>query len=274
MSAPALFAEPVGDLSLFSYYDDATGERVALSAAALGGWAARTAALLRDGCGLTAGDRAAVLSPPHWQTAAVLLGAWSVGVSVSVRAAYLAGLPVLGGGADEPYDASFVARHRLDDWLENVPEARHRFVLNLAPPAGVPLPVAPSAGVASAGVASAVAPSPDCGSDDVAAGYRDFLTEAARYPADAPSYASVGGAAPATVDGTSFDEWAVVARGVADTLDLRPGDRLLVDAGQHEEPVKWLLAPLVAGASVVLCANLDPSLVDARVAAERVTRVL
>lgn len=35
-----------------------------------------------------------------------------------------------------------------------------------------------------------------------------------------------------------------------------------------------LLAPLAAGASVVLCANLDPERITSRVTAERVTRVL
>ncbi|MFN7135774.1 MAG: hypothetical protein ACK4N5_27125, partial [Myxococcales bacterium] len=39
--------------------------------------------------------RAAVLLPPHWQTAAVLLGTWSLGVSVSIRLAATAGLPVV-----------------------------------------------------------------------------------------------------------------------------------------------------------------------------------
>jgi hypothetical protein len=49
---------------------------------------------------------------------------------------------------------------------------------------------------------------------------------------------------------------------------------LLIDAGEHEHPLKWLLAPFAVGASVVLCANLDPAMVDARAAAEHVTRVL
>jgi hypothetical protein len=49
---------------------------------------------------------------------------------------------------------------------------------------------------------------------------------------------------------------------------------VLVDAAGHEHPLKWQLAPLAVGASVVLCANLDPANVDARAAAERVTRVL
>ncbi len=57
-------------------------------------------------------------------------------------------------------------------------------------------------------------------------------------------------------------------------LDLRAGDRLLIDAAEHEHPLKWLLAPLAAGASVVLCANLDPATVAARTAAEGVTRIL
>src|SRR5688500_15045323 len=73
------------DRPLLTYHDDVTGERTSLTARELGGWAARTTGLLRDGCGLAAGSRAAVLLPPHWQTAAVLLGAWAAGVAVSYR---------------------------------------------------------------------------------------------------------------------------------------------------------------------------------------------
>ena len=73
------------DRPVLTYCDDATGERIELSAPALGSWAARTAALLREGCGLRGGAHAAVLLPPHWQTAAVLLGAWSAGVAVERR---------------------------------------------------------------------------------------------------------------------------------------------------------------------------------------------
>ena len=36
----------------------------------------------------------------------------------------------------------------------------------------------------------------------------------------------------------------------------------------------WLLAPLSVGASVVLCASLDPADVQSRAAAERATKVL
>ncbi|MEV0006295.1 TIGR03089 family protein [Micromonospora sp. NPDC050980] len=122
MAAPA--SVPVAaDEPLLSYHDDATGERTELTTSELGAWAARSAGLLRDGCGLRPGDRVAVLLPPHWRTAAVLLGAWSVGLTVSFRPRALAGLPVLEPGADRPYDAVFVTPERLD-WLEDVPEGR------------------------------------------------------------------------------------------------------------------------------------------------------
>jgi len=52
-----------------------------------------------------------------------------------------------------------------------------------------------------------------------------------------------------------------------------PGDRVLIDAAASEEPRIWL-APLFAGAALVLCANPDRSRLDKRIAAERVTRVL
>jgi hypothetical protein len=38
--------------------------------------------------------------------------------------------------------------------------------------------------------------------------------------------------------------------------------------------VTWLLAPLSVGASVVLCANLDRSALDARMVEERVTKMI
>src|SRR6266516_2737074 len=72
---------------LLTWYDDATGERLDLSGATLDNWVAKTANLLVDGCGLGPGDRATVALPPHWQTAAVLLGCWSAGVAVGTGAA-------------------------------------------------------------------------------------------------------------------------------------------------------------------------------------------
>ncbi|HZB51499.1 MAG TPA: TIGR03089 family protein, partial [Mycobacteriales bacterium] len=76
----ALRRDPSGPL--LTFYDDVTGERTELSATTLANWVAKTANLLRDDVGAAPGDRVAVLLPAHWQTAAVLLGAWSAGAVV------------------------------------------------------------------------------------------------------------------------------------------------------------------------------------------------
>lgn len=70
-----------------TYYDDATGERVEVSGATLANWAAKSANLLREECDLEPGGRVAILLPAHWQTAAVLLGAWWCGAEVVADAA-------------------------------------------------------------------------------------------------------------------------------------------------------------------------------------------
>lgn len=77
---PMLRADPVGPR--ITYYDDATGERIELSAVTLANWAAKTGNLLRDELGAGPGSRVAVLLPAHWQTAAVLLGVWWIGAEV------------------------------------------------------------------------------------------------------------------------------------------------------------------------------------------------
>ncbi|SCE80353.1 TIGR03089 family protein [Micromonospora mirobrigensis] len=231
---------------LLTWCDDATGERVELTTGQLGGWAAGAAGLLRDGCGLRAGDRVAVLLPPHWRTAAVLLGAWATGLAVSFRPRATAGLPVLEPGADRPYDAVFVTPERLDDWLEDVPDGTHRYLVGTGPDPLAEVPV----------------------------GWLDWSAEVLRHGDTPPDHRAVRPSDPATPDGTSYGAWGRLAAELAEQLDLRPGDRLLVDAAEHEQPLKWLLAPLTAGASIVLCANLDRARLDARIAAEGITRVL
>jgi len=232
---------------VLTYYDDATGERVALSAADLGGWAARTARLLRDGCRLGPGSRVAVVLPPHWLTAAVLLGSWSAGAAVSVRLPATAGLAANGPGDQEPFDAVFASLGAVDDWLVDVPDATHRFALAVGD---------------------------DRRPVDLPIGYRQFADAIAAY-ADRPDPdVWLRATDPASVDGTTYGQWGALARSVAAEHDLRTGDRIMVTAQAHLHPVTWLLAPLSAGATVVLCANPDPALRDARAAAEGVTRVL
>lgn len=74
---PMLRADPVGPR--ITYYDDATGARIELSAVTLANWAAKTGNLLRDELGAGPGTRVAILLPAHWQTAAVLFGVWWIG---------------------------------------------------------------------------------------------------------------------------------------------------------------------------------------------------
>jgi len=77
---PMLRADPVGPR--ITYYDDATGERIELSAVTLANWAAKTGNLLRDELAAGPASRVAVSLPAHWQTAAVLFGVWWIGAEV------------------------------------------------------------------------------------------------------------------------------------------------------------------------------------------------
>jgi uncharacterized protein (TIGR03089 family) len=49
------------------------------------------------------------------------------------------------------------------------------------------------------------------------------------------------------------------------------GGRVLIDADAHPDPIDWLLAPIVGGASIVLCRNMDAARADGRADSERVT---
>jgi uncharacterized protein (TIGR03089 family) len=224
---------------LITYYDDESGERVGLSATEVGDWSAATSALLVSGCGQRAGRQAAVLLPPHWQTAVILLGCWATGVEVSFRGWSTAGLTPAGG----MLDVSFVAQHRIGSWLDDVPAAAHQFAVRLG--ASTPTPL----------------------------GYDDFESSVRPWLGSSPPSALVDPDGRATVSGETYEQYAAMAAGVADSQGIRRGDRVLVDADSTEQPLMWLLAPLSAGASIVLCANLDRSRLDDRITAEQVTRV-
>jgi uncharacterized protein (TIGR03089 family) len=85
-----------------THYDDAAGSRIELSGATLANWAAKTANWLRDELDVQPGDTVAVLLPPHWQTAGVLLGAWWCGATVTASPAHA---PVALCGIDRIADA-------------------------------------------------------------------------------------------------------------------------------------------------------------------------
>ncbi|MCO8271391.1 TIGR03089 family protein [Actinoplanes sp. TRM 88003] len=229
---------------LITYFDDTTGERFGLAAGELGGWVAATTALLTEGCGLGPGHTAAVLLPPHWQTAAVLLGSWSAGLELSIRDWATAGLSPAGA----PLDVTFVEHRRIGNWLDEVPTGGHQFVLGLAPHGAATV--------------------------EVPAGYDDYTTALRPYLGTHPPHPAIDELRPAVTDGTTYQEYARTAAGVAEHNGIGRGDRVLIDTALQEHPLIWLLAPLTVGASIVLCANLDPARLDERIAQEGVTVVL
>ena len=83
--AEALFATVLAEQPtrpLVTYYDDASGERIELSARSLANWVAKTHFLLIDELGLGVGDTALVALPADWITVPILLGCWSAGLRV------------------------------------------------------------------------------------------------------------------------------------------------------------------------------------------------
>ncbi|NMO01147.1 TIGR03089 family protein [Gordonia sp. TBRC 11910] len=118
MTITAALLDAVADYSqpMLTYYHDGTGERTELSAATLGNWAAKTANFLRDEVGVLAGDDVVVDLPEHWQTAAILLGAWWAGAHVHTGSSDVGHVSVAFVTLDDVdrYDADEVVVASLD----------------------------------------------------------------------------------------------------------------------------------------------------------------
>jgi uncharacterized protein (TIGR03089 family) len=241
----ALRRDPAGPL--LTFYDDRTGERVELSASTLDNWVAKTANLVVDGAGLGPGDRAAVLLPPHWQTAAVLLGCWAAGLTVTPDASATA-------------DVAFASADRADAAMGT--GAADVYLLSLAP-LGARLREVPA------------------GAQDYAAevpGYGDHFA-GGRVTNSTPALSRDG-------QDTGHAAALAAAATRAGELGLGPGDRLLVAgspaaasldrtaAPDRTDALDWLLAPLAVGASVVLVRGADAGALPRRAADERVTASL
>jgi uncharacterized protein (TIGR03089 family) len=133
---------------LITYYDDADGSRVELSAATAANWAAKTANWLTEELDVEPGDPVAVTLPAHWQTFTILLGAWWCGARVvsapsgsvaafvpceastgGAAATAVVSLHPMGAGLDEPppgaYDFLEDSRSYGDEFLapEPVPDS-------------------------------------------------------------------------------------------------------------------------------------------------------
>ncbi|TFV85683.1 TIGR03089 family protein [Blastococcus sp. CT_GayMR20] len=229
---------------LLTHYDDATGERIELSATTLDNWVAKTANLLQDEFDVGPGSTVAVALPVHWQTAAVLLAVWSCGATVVDTAAE-------DDGRAADADVVLAAQDRLEA-LEDA-GAEELLGLSLHP-----------LGMGMAGYSGQA---------------RDFALEVRVHgdvfvPHEAPDAAAPGlavGNLELTLGGL-----ADAAAELAGRLGIVAGDRVLVDEFTALEagPVAWLLAPLSAGASIVLCRHPRPDALATRAATERVTATL
>lgn len=228
--AAALVRDPAGPL--LTFYDDATGERTELSATSLANWVAKTANLLRDEVGASPGDAVGVLLPAHWQTAAVLLGAWTAAAVVSPAA--------------EGTVAAFCTADRVGE----ASVADETFALSLAP--------------LGRGFGRETPP----GARDYSV---DVLAQGDRWagrpvPDAVPALRTVQGQV------TAGDLVEVALRRVSElgllagdrVLSTAPWD-------SPTGWVDGLLVPLAAGASLVLVVHADPAAQPHRAEAERVT---
>lgn len=112
---------------------------------------------------------------------------------------------------------------------------------------------------------------------DLRSGVADWVTSA-RVHGDHYTGPAVASSAPALVNlprGGSVTQGDLIARGLerASALGLASGSRVQISIADHAQPMDWLVAPIVAGCSLVAVANADPSMLDARAAAERAVRV-
>lgn len=232
---------------LLTYYDDGTGERTELSATTLANWVAKTANLLQDEFDVGPGGTVAVALPPHWQTAAVLLGAWSCGATVLDTAAE-------DDGRLDGVDVVLTTQERIVAVEESVAEDGPELLgLSLHP-----------LGLGMTGYAGRA---------------RDFALEVRAHGDVFHPYQPPDPAAPGLLAGgleLTLGTLATAAGELAGRLGLAGGDRVLVaaDAAAEAGPVAWLLAPLAAGSSVVLCRAPDASRLARRAAEERVTATL
>ena len=233
-----------GAAPLVTHYDDATGERVELSATTTANWVAKTANLLQDEFDVGPGSRVAVAVPVHWQTAAVLLAVWSCGAAVVDTAAEDDG-------------------HLADVDLVIAEQGRLAAIEEQGVTELVGLSLHPL-GLGMAGYTGEA---------------RDFALEVRAHGDHfAPSVPPDPAAPGLVVAGLELTLGGLVdsAAELATRLGMMAGDRVLVDERTAAEagPVAWLLAPLAVGASLVLCRNPATAALQHRAETEGVTATL
>lgn len=223
---------------LVTFYDDATGERIELSAVTFDNWVAKTAGLLQDDLDVGRADRVQLLLPPHWQTLVWAAAAWAVGAVV---------------GVGQPSESTEVtAAVAGPDTLEDALAVNADSVVGLSlRPMGGRFTTALPAGVL------------------------DYAVEVPAHPDrlmvhDPPEPTDLGWEAAGTTSTLS----GLVARAQtrADLLGIEAGDRLLIATDDPAAAITdALLVPLVVAGSAVLVRHEDPTTRETRISGERVT---
>ncbi len=235
--AAALAAQPTSPLVTF--YDDASGERIELSARSLANWVAKTHFLLIDELGLGVGDSAVVALPLDWITVPVLLGCWSAGLCVLSEPDSSSAVAF---GTPETLTSAEAGSAAADVFAINPASMTRGFLGAATPPAG------------AADYVAAVRPQPD--------------TWASVHPPAGPGDPALAG--------LSRSALVTAANETAADLGLPPGARVMTER-PWTVAADWitsLLAALTVGGSVVLVANADPSKRERRIEQEQVTTVL
>ncbi len=225
---------------LVTFYDGASGERVELSAITFDNWVIKIANLLADELMVERGETVRVDLPTHWQSTVVLLGAWTAGLCVS-----------LGEPAEPDAAVSVVGPDALED----------------------------AEAVAGQPIACSLRPLAGSFTGELPLGWLDFATEVPIQPdlLLAPSSVDPGDVA-IEIASQPWTHEELVERGLDESmaLGLADGGRLLTDANPASVTglVPALVAPLVAGASVVLTLNCDATALAVIAEQERVTATL
>jgi len=226
-----------------THYDDALGSRIELSYATFDNWVAKTANLLVDEFGTDPGDHVVLALPAHWQTAAWLFACWSAGL----------------------------VAHPLGDGVTQIPEARvvatDAARLDAALDAGADEVVALSLHPLGAPYG------------DLPPGAVDYATQVRGHGDQFVTYTRLGPEAPALVAGareSSGGELAEAARAAAERYALTARDRVYaqVSMAEYADIVDALLAPMAAGASVVIGTNTTADTLDGRFSTERITATM
>lgn len=217
-----------------TFYDDATSERTELSYATFENWVSKTANFLVDQAGLGSGDKVKVAMPPHWLSGAIMFGSWYAGIGI----------------AHEAVKTDIGFRPEGDPALDTAEEC----VVCLAP-------------LATRLRAEREVQRAERGE------IIDFLTEVRGHGDHFTSAGSVDGDAPALValpgdQKRSHSQVVEAAQRRAQTMGIGQGERILI-SGDELRPLDWLLAPLAAKGSIVLCRNSGDADLTSRADSER-----